>query len=189
MVLLILSTSVALIMVLPWLEPPKWVENTFASVWSKEGYQPFIDNNNNRNYLENKLSILEENSLVSHCWPANPETASEKIYLVTVTGYSSTVEETDDTPFITASGSLVEDGIVAANFLPFDTRVRIPEIYGNKIFTVKDRMNKVYYYNIDIWFAETQKAKEFGVKQTYIEIVQEPNQELAAVNAIKTTAE
>ena len=38
---------------------------------------------------------------------------------VWVTAYSSTPEETDDTPRITASGGEVRDGIVAANFLPF----------------------------------------------------------------------
>ena len=38
---------------------------------------------------------------------------------VWLTAYSSSVDETDDTPFITASGKHVRDGIVATNFLPF----------------------------------------------------------------------
>src|SRR3990167_1248447 len=40
---------------------------------------------------------------------------------VTITAYSSTPEETDSTPFITASGTHVRDGVVAANFLPLGT--------------------------------------------------------------------
>ena len=94
-----------------------------------------------------------------------------KHYIVTATAYSSTVDQTDDTPFITASGTYVRDGIAAANFLPFGTVFKIPEIYGDKIFVVEDRMNKRYWHRVDIWFPERQMAKEFGVKQIRIEIV------------------
>src|SRR5437868_1496729 len=38
-----------------------------------------------------------------------------------ITAYSSTEDQTDDSPFITASGAHVADGIVAANFLPLHT--------------------------------------------------------------------
>ncbi|MBI2036999.1 MAG: hypothetical protein HYT14_01400, partial [Candidatus Liptonbacteria bacterium] len=55
---------------------------------------------------------------------------------VTITAYSSTPEETDSTPFITASGTHVRDGVVAANFLPFGTAVKIPELYGDRLFVV-----------------------------------------------------
>ena len=39
-----------------------------------------------------------------------------------VTAYSSTPEETDDTPFVTASGTSVRDGVIATNFLEFGTK-------------------------------------------------------------------
>ena len=94
-----------------------------------------------------------------------------KHYVVTATAYSSTVDQTDDTPFITASGTYVRDGIAAANFLPFGTVFKIPEIYGDKIFVVEDRMNRRYWHRVDIWFPERQMAKEFGIKQIRIEIV------------------
>jgi len=94
-----------------------------------------------------------------------------KHYVVTATAYSSTVDQTDDTPFITASGTYVRDGIAAANFLPFGTMFKIPDLYGDKIFIVEDRMHKRYWHRIDIWFPERQMAKEFGVKQIRIEIV------------------
>ena len=97
----------------------------------------------------------------------------EEIFYVDVTGYSSTPEETDSTPFITAWGTRVRDGIMAANFLPFGTLVRIPSLFGEKIFVIEDRMNKRYKYNIDVWFSERELAKVFGVKKVTIEIVEE----------------
>ncbi|MEK7604093.1 MAG: hypothetical protein AAB461_03200 [Patescibacteria group bacterium] len=92
-------------------------------------------------------------------------------YVVTATAYSSTIDQTDDTPFITASQTYVRDGVIAANFLPFGTAVKIPDLYGDKIFIVEDRMNKRYLQRVDIWFPERQSALEFGIKQIRIEIV------------------
>src|SRR3989344_4334376 len=71
----------------------------------------------------------------------NPLTKGNCRNDVTITAYSSRPEETDSTPFIAASGKRVFDGMVAANWLPLGTKVRIPELYGNKIFVVEDRMH------------------------------------------------
>lgn len=96
---------------------------------------------------------------------------NQKINVV-ITAYSSTVWETDDTPYITASGTYVRDGIVANNLLPLGTKIKIPEIFGDKIFVVEDRMNsRKSYYHIDIWFPSYQEALNFGAKRTYIEIL------------------
>lgn len=90
-----------------------------------------------------------------------------------VTAYSSTPDQTDDTPFITASGKKVTDGIIANNMLPFGTKVRIPELYGEKIFVVQDRMHqRKGRYHADIWFQDHQEAKEFGAKITTLEVVE-----------------
>lgn len=97
--------------------------------------------------------------------------SSGKVYFVSVTGYSSTPDQTDHTPFITASGIHVRDGVAAANFLPFGTVFRIPEIFGDKTFVVEDRMHSRYWMNIDLWFPERGLAKEFGRKVVRIEIV------------------
>jgi len=92
---------------------------------------------------------------------------------VIITAYSSTVWQTDDTPFITANGSNVRDGIVANNMLPFGTEVKIPELYGNKVFTVEDRMHpRLGDYRFDIWFPTLEQAQEFGIKETYIEVTE-----------------
>ena len=58
----------------------------------------------------------------------------------TVYAYSSTVGQTDASPFVTASGERVRDGIVANNCLAFGTVVTFPELYGEKPFVVTDRM-------------------------------------------------
>ena len=123
--------------------------------------------------LEGKLAISEENSLISLANPANPDPKVVKKINVVITAYSSTVLETDETPLITASGTGVEDGIVANNILPFGTRIRIPEVYGDKIFKVEDRMScKSGNYHIDIWFPSYLEAKSFGAKRTYIEVLE-----------------
>ena len=95
--------------------------------------------------------------------------ASSRAYWVSVTGYSSTPDQTDHTPFITASGIHVRDGVAAANFLPFGTVFRIPELFGDKTFVVEDRMHNRYWMNVDIWFPEKDLAKEFGRKVVKIE--------------------
>ena len=112
--------------------------------------------------------VLESQNPVT---PVRTKTAPVREYVITATAYSSTVDQTDNTPFITASGTYVRDGIVAANFLPFGTVFKIPNLYGDKVFIVEDRMNKRYWHRVDIWFPERQMAKEFGVRQIRIEIV------------------
>ena len=89
---------------------------------------------------------------------------------ISMTAYSSTPDQTDSTPFITANGSHVRDGIVAANFLPFGTKVRIPEVFGDKVFSVEDRMNARYYYKMDVWMPTYEEAKNFGLKYVEVEI-------------------
>ena len=89
---------------------------------------------------------------------------------VTATAYNSVPWQTDSTPFTTASGATVRHGIVAANFLPIGTKLTIPEIYGDQIFEVQDRMNPRYYERLDIWMAEVADAKRFGKRQITIHV-------------------
>lgn len=88
--------------------------------------------------------------------------------LVIITAYSSSPEETDSSPFITASGTYVRDGIIAANFLPIGTQVKIPALYGDKIFVVEDRMAKKNSHKVDIWMPSKAHALQFGVKRAEI---------------------
>jgi 3D (Asp-Asp-Asp) domain-containing protein len=122
---------------------------------------------------QDELVILQKNSLAHISNPTDPQPeVVQKIYAV-ITAYSSTVHETDDTPFITAAGTMVRDGIIANNYLPFGTKIRIPELYGDKIFIIEDRMNwQKSNYHFDIWFPSHNEALNFGAKRTYIEILE-----------------
>ncbi len=116
--------------------------------------------------------ITQENSLL----PTNQILSQEEVITdrinVVVTAYSSQEWQTDDTPFITASGTYVRDGIIASNLLPFGTKVRIPELFGQKIFVVEDRLHaRKGLYHIDIWFPSLKEALAFGTKYTYLEIL------------------
>ena len=122
-----------------------------------------------------ELSIIQGNSLQAL---KTPLTRGEELKFmgeipVVVTGYSSSPWETDDTPHITASGTMVREGIVATNVLPFGTKIRLPELFGDKMFVVEDRMSFKKGYQVDIWFPTQWDALNFGVRQTHMEIVQE----------------
>ncbi len=92
--------------------------------------------------------------------------------IVEATGYSSTVDQTDSTPFVAANGTMVHDGVVAANFLAFGTKIRIPEVYGDRVFVIEDRMNKRFQNRIDIWFPDRASALKFGYKQVRVQILE-----------------
>ena len=94
---------------------------------------------------------------------------------VIATAYSSTPDQTDDSPFITAANTRVRDGVVAANFLDFHTKISIPDLYGDKVFIVEDRMNRRFNKanppRIDVWLPNRSLAKNFGVKKVNIVIL------------------
>ena len=125
------------------------------------------------NFLSREgLVFFDGNTLLPVVSPTNPEKISKSVSVI-VTAYSSTVWETWGDPFVTASGSRVREGIIANNLLPFGTKIRLPEIYDDKVFIVEDRMNsRKGNYHFDIWFPSYNEAKEFGVKRTYLEILE-----------------
>ena len=149
--------------------------NLFSSyVSSKGGYfsisgDGFLTTNYSPNYYKPQVSAINN--------PFQKEV--KKVIYAELTGYSSTVDQTNSQPFITASGYRVADGIVAANFLEFGTKIRIPEYFGDKVFTVRDRMNSRYnspkdgsYHGyIDIWFSTRSEAKSFGRVKAEVEIL------------------
>jgi len=111
--------------------------------------------------------------------PVAPTYETVKTYKLAVTAYSSTVDQTDNSPCITANGyNLCEndtENVIAANFLPFGTKVRIPEQFGDRVFTVQDRMNSRYHYHADVWMKDRKDAVKFGLKYATIEVVKEVN--------------
>lgn len=121
--------------------------------------------------IDERVAIAQSISLLPITSPETP-TRVAKTMNVIVTAYSSTPDQTDDTPFITASGNWVRDGIVATNLLPMGTKIKIPEVYGDRIFVVDDRMHPRKSVHVDIWFSTYKEAKNFGVKRTHIEVLE-----------------
>ncbi|OGY89826.1 MAG: hypothetical protein A3B30_02225 [Candidatus Komeilibacteria bacterium RIFCSPLOWO2_01_FULL_52_15] len=88
-----------------------------------------------------------------------------------VTSYNSEPGQTDSTPFITAFGTQVRDGIVATNYLPKGTKVRFPDLFGEKVFVVEDRMNVRYNKRMDIWSADKEFSRQFGARYLRMEVL------------------
>ena len=135
---------------------------------------------------EQELALLSKETTLSST-PADrmfyPQTSiivPDKRVLAVITAYTSTVDQCDDDPFIAASGKHVYDGMIAANWLPFGTKIKIPSLYGDKIFTVDDRMNARYGYGrMDVWLDTSRtEARKFGVKRVEIEVYY-PEQKIA----------
>jgi len=94
-----------------------------------------------------------------------------------ITAYNSEAAQTDSSPCITANGfNVCEHGIedtIGANFLKLGTKVRIPELFGDQVFVVRDRMNKRFSNRVDVWMVEKKDALKFGVKTAKIEVLEE----------------
>jgi len=115
------------------------------------------------------LGLVAGNAIVKTSPPVAKK-PTQKINII-VTAYSSTPDQTDDTPFITALGTRTRDGVLACNSLPFGTRVKFPRLFGDKIFVVEDRMAPKNSHKADIWMPTRQMALNFGVKHTEMEIL------------------
>lgn len=94
----------------------------------------------------------------------------------TMTAYNSEIGQTDDSPCITANGfNVCKHGIedtIAANFLPLGTKVKIPELFGDRVFVVRDRMNKKHPNRVDVWMKDRHDAVHFGVKVAKIQVLE-----------------
>jgi 3D (Asp-Asp-Asp) domain-containing protein len=120
------------------------------------------------------VAAMQNDSSKYGSLPVAGDAPARRHYTIPITAYTSDVAQTDDSPCITASGLDVCDrnieNVVAANFLPLGTRVKIPELFGDRIFYVEDRMNRRYYYKMDVWLKEYNEAKQFGVQYVTIEV-------------------
>jgi len=95
---------------------------------------------------------------------------------VVATGYSSSVIETDDTPFITAWNTPTRDGVLALSrdllrrytpAAPFDFG-DIVVISGIGEFVVEDSMHPRWRRRADIWFASRTEAFSFGRREVIL---------------------
>lgn len=100
-----------------------------------------------------------------------PEQKRDVIAAV-VTAYTSSVDETDADPFITASGKETRRGVIACpSKLSFGTVV---EFEGNE-YICEDRMNRRYREQdrFDVWVPHKSEAYAWGLKQGEIVVVSE----------------
>ena len=151
---LALSTNLGI----PQARAASFWEDVIQPAWANTLFAPPAD-------AMSFIGITGGDSLISAIQP------QPNVIKVTITAYSSTHDQTDGDPFITASGKQVVDGIVAANFLEFGTKIKIPEIFGDKIFVVEDRMARRHNYRIDIWFPNRNQAKRFGIQELEVIIL------------------
>lgn len=138
-------------------------------VENKNNFSRFVDTKGGFLVEENSIRVLK-NKKEGLQKKKKEEPKKQKEMYVEATAYSSTVFECDSSPFITASGTKVHFGTLAANFLPFGTKVKIPDYFGDKIFVVEDRM--AYSNRIDIWMPSYKEAIQFGRKRVKIIIVE-----------------
>lgn len=126
---------------------------------------------------DNELTPAEE--IVTTTDGAEASSTTEYIVVSTsthvMTAYNSEPGQTDDSPCITATGFNVcehgEEDTIAANFLKFGTKVRIPELFGDRVFVVRDRMNKRHADRVDVWMKDRGDALKFGIKTAKIEVL------------------
>ncbi len=112
-----------------------------------------------------------------------PLKATEPVKMTVIaTAYTPRPEETDSTPWLTAAGTKTREGVIAANWLPFGTKVKIDD----KFYTVEDRMNSRYTAafpaRIDIVFLSLDKARKFGKQKIEIEIMPDETNPLGIVS-------
>ena len=115
--------------------------------------------------------IVNANSVLQAKSPSSSEEQAPR-FLMKITAYSSSADETDSTPFTTASGTRVRDGVAASNAFPLGTKIKIPELFGGKVLTVEDRMHQRFSDRIDVWMPSKWHAIRFGIKQAEVEIVE-----------------
>lgn len=127
---------------------------------------------NSKNILPKGLVLQESRGVRSNLNVNKAKKQPDLRLRAIITAYTSTPDQTDDTPFIAATGKRVYDGMIAANGLPFGTKIKIPSLYGEKIFTVDDRMNSRYGLGrMDIWLDTSRsEAMQFGLKIAEAEV-------------------
>jgi 3D (Asp-Asp-Asp) domain-containing protein len=103
----------------------------------------------------------------------------ELSFPVHVTGYSSTRDQCDDDPFVTAANTRVRHGIVALSRdmlkaytpdAPLDWGDRI-HLDGIGDFVVEDSMNSRFSRRVDIWFPDRRSAKRWGVQKSQLVVL------------------
>jgi 3D (Asp-Asp-Asp) domain-containing protein len=90
-------------------------------------------------------------------------------FRATITAYTSSFEETDEDPWITASGREPESGMVACpRRFAFGTKLRI----GERVYECADRLHPRYDTRFDIWMETKEDARAFGRRRLRVEVLE-----------------
>ncbi len=92
-------------------------------------------------------------------------------HIMESSAYNSLPNQTDGSPYITAAGTFTRFGVVASNYFPLGTKVRFPDIFGDQVFIVEDRMNRRYHKVIDVWMGDKSDALAYGRKRVRVQVV------------------
>lgn len=145
-------------------------QHTIVHAQSLTSTEVTISADKSQNVEEYSLTPVAEEKVI-------PEEKPIRTMFVYASAYNSIPNQTDSDPCTTANGyNLCELGVedtIAANFLPFGTRVKIKGYEGmeDKFYVVRDRMNKRYDSDhIDVWMNSYKDARKFGRRYLKIEI-------------------
>jgi 3D (Asp-Asp-Asp) domain-containing protein len=112
---------------------------------------------------ETKIEIQEESTPEKK--PIDPP---DDQFVATVTAYTSSPDETDNTPHITASGARTREGIIACpRKYEFGTLFYIE---GKGLYECQDRTHPRFDDRFDIWMKTKKEAFKWGVQQRKITI-------------------
>lgn len=114
-----------------------------------------------------------------------------KVMILKATAYTSSVRETDSTPFITATGARTRIGIIAVSRdmlreLPYGSKVlledlgtpggrnkgRFDYLFKNRVFVVEDTMHPRKREQLDVWLPDRNTAIRFGVRYVRVTVIQ-----------------
>jgi len=123
--------------------------------------------------------LLDENDKLTECvldTGTAVYTGNKVQVKVVATGYSSSVFETDATPFTTAANTATREGILAlSRDLLREFTPGAPFSYGDRVhvsglgdFLIEDVMNARWTNRIDIWFPSRLDAIHFGLREVHL---------------------
>lgn len=145
---------------------------------------PLVRNIDKRTELAKDFKIVDQNTPLMDIYEKRKKQGLNNLKdpsltnsrLVTMTAYNSEVAQCDGNPCTTANGfNVCEHGIedtVAANFLPLGTIIKVPELFGDREFVVRDRTAKKYGDRVDFWMIKKSDALKFGKRQARIVVVE-----------------
>lgn len=114
-----------------------------------------------------------------------------RVMTLKATAYTSSARETDNTPFITATGARTRMGIVAVSRdmlreLPYGSKVMLEDLgtpsgkgkgrfnylFKDRVFVVEDTMHPRKREQLDVWLPDRSTAIRFGVRNVRVTVIQ-----------------